>query len=210
MDEFATPQEAFWAGEFGAGYIDRNHGDAWVKSNEALFARILASTTQVESIVELGCNIGLNLIALRNPRPHVALRGYEINHETAAAARLHGGFDVVEQTVVEPIDVDRTFDLAFTKGVLIHINPEFLSGVYENLARLSTRYILVCEYYNPSPVAIPYRGHDDRLFKRDFAGEIMDHHDLSLVDYGFVYHRDAEAPQDDITWFLLEKSGTAI
>jgi spore coat polysaccharide biosynthesis protein SpsF len=38
-----------------------------------------------------------------------------------------------------------------------------------------------------------------------FAGEIMDRfEDLILVDYGFTWHRD-EFPQDDITWFLMEK-----
>jgi hypothetical protein len=43
-------------------------------------------------------------------------------------------------------------------------------------------------------------------FKRDFAGEIMDRFpDLRLVDYGFVYHRDPQFPQDDFTWFLMEK-----
>jgi hypothetical protein len=49
-------------------------------------------------------------------------------------------------------------------------------------------------------------GHDERLFKRDFCGEILDRHaDLELVDYGFAYHRDPKFPQGDITWFLLEK-----
>jgi spore coat polysaccharide biosynthesis protein SpsF len=69
------------------------------------------------------------------------------------------------------------------------------------------RYLFVAEYYNPSPVAIAYRGHKDRLFKRDFAGEIMDRYpQIRLVDYGFSYHRDPSFPQDDITWFLMEKS----
>jgi spore coat polysaccharide biosynthesis protein SpsF len=27
------------------------------------------------------------------------------------------------------------------------------------------------------------------------------------VDYGFAYRRDPNFPQDDITWFLLEKRG---
>ena len=45
-----------------------------------------------------------------------------------------------------------------------------------------------------------------RLFKRDFAGEILDRHaDLQLVDYGFAYRRNPQFPQDDITWFLMEK-----
>jgi spore coat polysaccharide biosynthesis protein SpsF len=56
-------------------------------------------------------------------------------------------------------------------------------------------------------VSIPYRGHEDRLFKRDFAGELLSRFgDLRLIDYGFVYHRDPKFPQDDITWFLLEKA----
>lgn len=44
-----------------------------------------------------------------------------------------------------------------------------------------------------------------KLFKRDFAGEIMSRHkDFELVDYGFVYH-GASFPQDDVNWFLLRK-----
>ncbi|MGE5403941.1 MAG: pseudaminic acid biosynthesis-associated methylase, partial [Candidatus Saccharibacteria bacterium] len=68
--------------------------------------------------------------------------------------------------------------------------------------------IIVAEYYNPTPVEIQYRGHANKLFKRDFAGEMMDKYtDLKLVKYGFAYHRDPNFPQDDITWMLLEKRG---
>ena len=72
--------------------------------------------------------------------------------------------------------------------------------------RCSSRYILVAEYYNPNPVSIVYRGETDRLFKRDFAGDMLDAYpDLSLADYGFAYHRDPKFAQDDISWFLLDK-----
>jgi spore coat polysaccharide biosynthesis protein SpsF len=82
-----------------------------------------------------------------------------------------------------------------------------LPQVYDKLVTSTSSYLIVAEYYNPSPVAIPYRGHTDRLFKRDFAGEIMDRHpQMQLVDYGFAYRRDPNFPQDDITWFLLEKN----
>ena len=97
-------------------------------------------------------------------------------------------------------------DLVFIRGVLIHISPDALDEVYEKLYKLSKRYILISEYYNPNPVAIEYRGHTNKLFKRDFCGEVLDKYpDLKLIDYGFVYHRDPVFPQDDITWFLLEK-----
>ena len=79
--------------------------------------------------------------------------------------------------------------------------------MYDKLVAATGRYLLVAEYYNPSPVTINYRGHTDRLFKRDFAGEIMDRHPhMQLLDYGFSYRKDPNFPQDDITWFLMEKS----
>jgi spore coat polysaccharide biosynthesis protein SpsF len=94
------------------------------------------------------------------------------------------------------------------KGVLIHINPDYLGKVYDLLYSIASRYICIAEYYNPKPVEVTYRGNEGKLFKRDFAGEMMDKFpDLKLIDYGFVYHRDYKFPQDDMTWFVLEKTG---
>ena len=91
-------------------------------------------------------------------------------------------------------------------AVLIHINTDELNLVYDKLVTATGRYLLVAEYYNPVPTSIQYRGHIDRLFKRDFAGVIMDRHpNMKLLDYGFTYHRDPNFPQDDITYFLMEK-----
>jgi len=99
------------------------------------------------------------------------------------------------------------WDFVFTKGVLIHQNPDMLEKVYELLYNASNRYVFICEYYNIVPVEVNYRGYNSVLFKRDFAGEIMDKYpDLKLVDYGFVYHRDPNFPDnDDLNWFLMEK-----
>ena len=50
-----------------------------------------------------------------------------------------------------------------------------------------------------------YCGNQGKLFKRDFAGEIMDRYPmLNLVDYGFQYHRDNHFPQNNTTCFLME------
>lgn len=100
----------------------------------------------------------------------------------------------------------RTWDLTLIKGVLSHINPDEPPQMHDKLVASCGRYLLVAEYYNPTPTAIPYRGHSDPLFKRDFCGEIMDHHpQMQLIDYGFAYRRDPNFPQDDPTWFLMEK-----
>lgn len=202
---YRTEQESFWAGEFGNEYINRNQGEQLITSNVVLFSRILKSAPQVKSIVELGCNIGMNLQALNRINKDFELCGFEINKNAAQIAREKNIAQIVEGTILDKLSTGRQYDLAFTKGVLIHINPEELEKVYENLHGLSSRYIMVCEYYNPTPVAVRYRGNDDRLFKRDFAGELMDRYNLRLVDYGFTYRRDNYFPQDDATWFLLEK-----
>jgi pseudaminic acid biosynthesis-associated methylase len=112
---------------------------------------------------------------------------------------------VIHSSILDFIP-QRTWDLVLIKGVLIHIDPSVLEQVYEKLVTAAARYLLIAEYYNPSPVAVTYRGHSNRLFKRDFAGEIMERRpEMKLVDYGFAYRRDPNVPQDDINWFLLER-----
>ncbi len=207
MSEFKTEQEAFWAGVFGKEYIGRNAGNDLLASNLAFFSRALGKARGLGSCIEFGANIGMNLRALRMLFPDQDQYAIEIN--PAAAAELGNILpqDHVFHSSILEFSSDRTWDLALIKGVLIHINPEYLPEVYDRLHQAAGRYLLVCEYYNPTPVAIPYRGHAERLFKRDFCGEIMDRHtDLKLLDYGFVYQRDPNFPQDDITWFLMEKS----
>lgn len=202
---YSTPQEEFWAGEFGNEYSGRNQGDSVIASNTALFTRVLANTDNVNSIIEFGCNIGLNLRAIQQLRPKCKLTGVEINQKAVEILREWGDAEVIEHSILD-IELNSQYDLTLIKGVLIHINPEELDKVYTRLYEASSRYICIAEYYNPAPVTVNYRGHSERLFKRDFAGEMLDKFpDLKLVDYGFAYHRDPNFPQDDITWFLLQK-----
>jgi pseudaminic acid biosynthesis-associated methylase len=203
--KFKTQQEEFWAGQFGREYIARNKSTDLLNSNINLFNKILNSIAPLNSIVELGCNVGMNLKALHSINPKINLSGYEINDEAAKEASELNIAKIIQGTIIEPLETENLFDLSFTKGVLIHIQPEELNKVYLNLFSLSRKYILICEYYNPTPVKVEYHGVPDRLFKRDFAGEMIGKFNLKLIDYGFVYHLDKSAPQDDLTWFLMEK-----
>jgi len=206
MTQYKTEQEAFWAGDFGNEYIGRNTGSELLASNLAFFSKALAQARGLSSCIEFGANIGMNLRALGLLYPKQDQYAIEINPTAATELGTVIPSRNIFQTSILDFSPDRTWDLALIKGVLIHISPDFLPQVYDALYRATDRYLLVCEYYNPSPVAISYRGHADRLFKRDFCGEILDRHtDLKLIDYGFVYQRDPNFPQDDITWFLMKK-----
>lgn len=202
----ATEQEAFWEGDFGNEYADRNRGTGWVAANLALFSRIFADTRSVQNVLELGSNIGLNLMAIRQLLPTAKLSAVEINKKAVTELQTNvPNVDVHLDSILE-FQPMGSWDLVFTKGVLIHINPDKLPVVYDLMYRASSRYVLVCEYYNPSPVEISYRGHSSKLFKRDFAGDLLSRFsDLKLVSYGFVYRGDPNFPQDDMTWFLMEK-----
>ena len=203
-----TPQEQLWAGEFGNDYIARNRDIALVDSNRALFDKILSRTQGVTSAIEFGANIGNNLHAILDLYPKTELHSVEINATAAAEIQAWGGATVEVASLLD-FEPTRQWDLSFTKGVLIHLPPDALPGIYDKLVAASARYVMVCEYYSPTPVEVTYRGHEHALFKRDFAGEILDAHpELRLVDYGFTYHRDPQHPLDDSTWFLMEKQSS--
>lgn len=206
MSRYKTEQEDFWAGEFGDEYSSRNRSERLLASNVAFFARILDRCAPIRSVMEFGANVGMNLQALKHLLPEVQLSALEINAHAVKELRKIKELKVYDMSLLD-FTSDYQRDFVFVKGVLIHIDPESLPQAYNVLYECSSRYICVAEYYNPKPVEVPYRGREKRLFKRDFAGEMMDlFDDLRLVDYGFVYHRDALFPQDDITWFLMEKS----
>jgi pseudaminic acid biosynthesis-associated methylase len=198
-----TEQELFWAGDFGAEYTERNAGAALLASRTAMLAKMLSRCATVSSVLELGANRGLNLVALHTLLPNASLAGVEINKEA------HWELSAVPYVTAHRRSLigyrQTPVDFVFTSGVLIHVAPEALSEAYATLYECSARYVAIAEYYNPAPVEIPYRGHAGKLFKRDFAAELMQSYPLRLVDYGFVYHRDPCFPADDLTWFVMEK-----
>jgi len=207
MKKFKTEQEQFWADSFGNDYIERNKSERLLASNIYFFSKALKQAGKLNSCLEFGANIGMNLKAIKMLFPEIQLKGIEINLEASLILAAWLGQENVFNGSILDYEVPDKVELSLIKGVLIHIHPDMLPQVYNKLYASSTKYILVAEYYNPSPVSIAYRGHQDKLYKRDFAGEMLDtFSDLKLVDYGFSYRRDPAFPQDDVTWFLMEKN----
>ena len=199
-----SEQSDFWSGEFGDQYIQRNTSENVLASNIHFFSKALNNVSPTpKSILEVGANIGMNIKALKSILPYTNFSGIEINKK-ASEILLETGCKVIQGSI-EEVEVIEQFDLVLSKGVLIHLSPTILDLAYSKLYKWTSRYILIAEYYNPTPIEIEYRGYNNKLFKRDFAGEILDKYpDLILSDYGFVYHR-ADFSQDDVSWFLLEK-----
>jgi pseudaminic acid biosynthesis-associated methylase len=205
--KFKTEQENFWAESFGKDYINRNKSNKLLASNVNFFAKALNSTTNVKTCLEFGANIGINIKALRLLYPEQKFSAIEINPSAVEELKKEIPENNIYEGSILNFNPTQFFDLVLVKGVLIHINPDELNDVYKKLVASCGKYLLIAEYYNPSPVSVIYRGHTNKLFKRDFAGEIMDQYPMmELLDYGFSYRRDPKFPLDDITWFLMEKN----
>ena len=201
---YKTEQEEFWAGDFGNNYIDRNSTIKNLSSDIHLFSDILGKMEKFSSLMEFGANIGMNLRALKTLMPNLFCAAVEINAKARVELQRYAD-QVFGQSILDYIP-EQQYDAVLCKGILIHLNPAYLNEVYQKMYDVSRKYIIIAEYYNPTPVMVNYKGNADRLFKRDFPGELMDMFpDLRLREYGFQYHRDINFPMDDINWFLLEK-----
>ena len=68
-----------------------------------MWARMLQAANNVNSIRELGCNIGLNLVALKRLQPTLKLSGYEINEEAAKQASDFNVAEIKQGSILEKI-----------------------------------------------------------------------------------------------------------
>ena len=71
-------EEKFWSGNFGDNYIKRNNNKYLVKNNLSLFNKVLKKK-KFANVLELGANIGLNIIALNRIFTEIKSFAVEIN-----------------------------------------------------------------------------------------------------------------------------------
>src|SRR5688500_10206260 len=140
---FSTPQEEFWAGEFGKDYVGRNRGDDLLASNVEFFRKALHRAEEIGSCIELGANIGMNLKAIRQLYPDIRAQAVEINADAARELeQLIGAKNVFTGSILH-WKPGQPAELSLIKGVLIHLNPEMLPTAYDRLYEASERLVLL-------------------------------------------------------------------
>jgi pseudaminic acid biosynthesis-associated methylase len=156
-----------------------------------------------QSVLEVGCNLGRNLAALVQMVPDV--HAVEPNLEVMESARANPVLTAARIQAGTAFDLpyeDRSIDLVFTSGVLIHIAPEDLPKAVDEIVRVARHYVLCIEYFSHEPVTVPYRGLEGQLFKRDFGGFYAERYpELRVLDYGFFW-KPVDAA-DNSTWWLF-------
>ena len=191
---YKTPQETFWAGEFGDAYTGRDENQPEQQAGQlSFFARALEELHPAPaSICEFGAGIGLNLRALKILFPHAHQSCVEINAQAVERLRRDGiGDEVIHDSILN-FTPTHPSDLVLIKGMMMHLPPDVLPDVYRKLAAASSRHVLIAEHYN-------------RRLDEIGGGFMTTCPEFQLVDYGFSYHGDLREQREDLTWFLFER-----
>ena len=204
---YKTDQEEFWARTYAADYIKRN-SEFDGPAGEKAWREMLSETDSISTILECGCSIGRNIKFLNNVLPSAKKSIIELSKPAydfvVKNMEIQNSFN---GSIIESELNGHTFDLVFTMVVLIHIHPDNLLENMQKMFEYSSRYILIGEYFNRTPVMIEYQGQQDKLFKRDFGKFFIENFNVSIVDYGFLWgHIYDKAGFDDVTWWLFEKN----
>jgi pseudaminic acid biosynthesis-associated methylase len=211
-----TEQIKFWSGDFGKAYTDRNtlslpqmeaaYKERFGLTRSELNQTFLSGLDRNARILEVGCNVGMQLRVLQE-MGFKNLVGIELQpYAVELAKSTSSGISVLQGSAMELPFRDNWFDLVFTNGVLIHIEPAHLPAVMKEMARCSRRLIWGFEYHAKETTAVDYRGHAGFLWKADFASLFLNHvSNLRLLQQElYPYQTEAEAGNTDVM-YLLEK-----
>lgn len=204
-------QRAFWSGKFGDSYVDRNKSIEEVNESyadqtgitvEEIFQKFFKDVDKGSRILELGCNVGLNLGMLQK-LGFTNLYGVELNKKALEIAKERNPKVVFANSSIEDYEPNEKYDLVYTAGVLIHIHPSALESIIRKIVNLTNRYVFGFEYYSDNLIEIKYRDHSNVCWKQNFPylfkrlfptikivkKEKFYYKDQDLVDIGYLLRK---------------------
>jgi pseudaminic acid biosynthesis-associated methylase len=207
-------QEQLWGSQFGAEYTERNiYSPSELNAsykNEFGISRTdlnkeFLSDLNIADMLEVGCNV-CNQLRVLQEMGYEGLYGIELQRYAVERGKsLTQNVNVIQGSAFDIPYKDNYFDVVFTSGVLIHISPNDLTKVIREMYRLSKKYIWGFEYYADQYTEVKYHGHDDALWKGDFAQKFIDEFpDLKLIKYKKIPNLLIEGAMDSM--YLLEKT----
>ncbi|MCL5318532.1 MAG: class I SAM-dependent methyltransferase [Thaumarchaeota archaeon] len=109
-----------------------------------------------ESLLEVGCGSGPNLLLLAKAFPDAAFRGVDINPNFVKAGNKwvkENGVSNVSLLVGKADDLvgfpDKSFDIVLTDAVLIYVGPDKIRKVLADAVRIARRAVILVEWHSP-------------------------------------------------------------
>lgn len=202
-----------WAGNLGKEYTERNtvsidelenlYKERFGFTRTEINFRFLGDFDRNMKILEVGSNIGNQLLLLQKAG-FKNLYGIELQPYAVKLSKSRTkGINIIQGSAFDIPFKDGFFNLVFTSGLLIHIAPEDINLVLDEIYRCTKQYIWCFEYYSEVYTQINYRGHADLLWKTNFPKLFLDRFsNLRLVREEHFKYPDS----DNIdVMFLLQK-----
>jgi len=170
-------QREFWMGKFGDDYSERNldidQVNAYYKnktgfSQDEILEKFFSGIDKSSEIIEIACNIGIKLSILKRLGFN-NLYGLEINKRAYELAKKKNPDITFIHSSFEDYDPKgKQFDVVYTSGVLIHMNPSVVTQIIHKMVSFSKRYIFGFENYADDLTEVNYRGHSNQLWKQNY------------------------------------------
>ena len=168
-----------------------------------MFKTFFQDIDKQSKILELGCNVGIKLSILKK-LGFTNLHGVEINKKALEIARSRNSDIAFTLSNIEDFESkDEEYDVVYTSGVLIHINPKNLDSVINKIICLTKKYIFGLEYFSENFMEIKYRGHDSVLWKQNFPLLFTKHSNITIINKKQLNYKNEDL--SDIA-YLLKKS----
>jgi len=208
-----TSQMEEWSSEFGKEYTGRNPHSTEIMdelykkqfglSRTELNLLFLNDCRRSIRILEVGSNVGVQLQGLQE-LGFEYLYGIEVQPYAVEVGKQYAkNINLIQGSAFDIPFKDAYFDLVFTSGVLIHINPDDLKVAMREIYRCTKEYIWGFEYYAAEYSEIPYRGKRNLLWKANFAQLYLDNfEDLELIREERIKYLDGDNVD---AMFLIKK-----
>lgn len=203
-----------WRGIFGQRYTNRTATtieelDSFYNKNfgitrMALDKEFLGHIDRSAKILEVGSNIGNQLLLLKN----MGFKNlYSIEPQEYAFKMLKKrapGVNAIKGNIFDVPFKDGYFDIVFTSGVLIHINPKDLKKAMMEIYRCTKKYIWGYEYFSRKYEEVRYRQESNLLWKANFPSIYLNRFpNLKVEKLRYLHYKDSS--NIDVM-FLLKKS----
>lgn len=186
-----TQQLSQWKEEFGNQYTIRNFStleefeQSYVKkygtSKTMMFEEFMSDKSKDIKILEVGCNIGLQLQCLCS-LGFKNLYGIEPQSFALYLAKTQSTFNYAPGNIFDIPFKNEYFDLVLISGVFIHIRPDDLYEAMKEVIRCTKKYILIFEYYSDKIEEIEYHGEKNLLWKAPYADLFVKNFDNVMIN----------------------------
>ena len=209
-------QEKIWESDFGKKYTKRNTFDSYQMWNRSYIKKFGVSKEYINKnflqklskkikILEIGCNIGNQLNCLQR-MGFKNLSGIDIQQN--CLKKIKNNFknvNVVRTSAYNLPFKNNSFDFVFTSNVLIHFPPNKINKVFDEIYRVSSKWIWGFEYFSTKFEEVVYRKNKNLLWKTDYTQLFLRRFKNLYLEKERFYRNISNNKEID-TMFLLKKN----